>query len=100
MAFGGGVKPVVAGVEFSSSIVGNGSECKTNVGETIKITAAEGTTVQINWHPNGGACDNNATVSYDAENGQIVITIKAPEAGEQGAADGQIYIRSITIVAV
>lgn len=100
LAFGGGVKPVVAGVEFSSSIVGNGSECKTNVGETIKITAAEGTTVQINWHPNGGACDNNATVSYDAENGQIVITIKAPEAGEQGAADGQIYIRSITIVAV
>ncbi len=98
LSFGGGVKPVVAGVEFSSQIVGNGSECRTNFGQTIKITAAAGTTAKINWHPNGSPTDNNADIKY--VDGQIVITLKAPETGEEGNFnDGTLYIRSIDIVA-
>lgn len=100
LAFAGGVKPTVAGVEFSSGIVGNGTECKTNFGQTIKITAPAGTTAKINWHSNGGSTDNNASITYDTENGQIVITIKAPEEGQEGNfTDGTLYIKSIDIVA-
>lgn len=101
LAIASGTTPTVAGVTFAGDCSGHGSELKTNVGTTITIDIAAGAHISIEWYPSdngqyGG--DGNATIDYSVA-GKVTITIKLPGDGETGGANGNIYIRSISIIA-
>ena len=87
--------PQIDGVEITGDIQANTNSLKTNTGTVIKINAAEGTTVKINWYNYANANDNNIK-SCEYQNGQIVIEIQG---SDQGAPNGSIYIESIDIIA-
>lgn len=100
LAIASGATPAIGGVTFAGDYSGHGSELKTNVGTTITIDIAAGAHVSIEWYPSDNGqygADGNATVDYSVA-GKATITIKLPAEGESGGSNGNIYIRSITIV--